>query len=81
MPTLEQIREKVKARFESDPNVHANVSLARPRLHLENDPAVIKGVYPNVFRLEEYSKGKPTVHTLQYSDILIKRVVIIEIAD
>ncbi len=79
MTSLDIIKEKVKQRFETDPNVHVNVSLVRPRLRLVNDAAVIKGVYPHVFRLEEYSTGKPQCHTLQYTDILIKRIEILEL--
>ena len=79
MSTLDRIKDKVKARFEIDPNVHVNVCLTHPKLHLENDEAVIKGVYPHVFRLEEYSTGNPQCHTLQYTDILINRIQIIEL--
>lgn len=79
MTTLDKIKEKVQARFKLDPNVHVNVCLTHPKLQLENDVAVIKGVYPHVFRLEEYSTGKPQCHTLQYTDILINRIQIIEL--
>ena len=42
MSTLDRIKDKVKARFEIDPNVHVNVCLAHPKLHLENDAAVYR---------------------------------------
>ena len=79
MKSPEQIREQLKRLFETNPEVHVNVNLTHPKLHLENDIAKIVGVYPHVFRLEEYSTGKPQCHTLQYTDIMIKHVEIIEL--
>ena len=79
--TLDEIKSKVKERFENNPKVRVNVSITRPRLRLRGDEALITGVYPNVFRLEEYSSGAPKSHTLQYTDILTKRIEIIGLWD
>jgi len=79
--TLDEIKAQVKARYEKNPNVRVNISITRPRLRLRDDPAVITGVYPNLFRLEEYSSGAPKSHTLQYTDILTKRIEIIGLWD
>ncbi len=78
--TLESIKAAVKQLYETNPNIHIDVALSHPRLELEGDPVVIKGVYPNVFRIEETSSSSsPICHTLQYADVLIGRIKILEL--
>lgn len=78
--TLESIKADIKRLFDENPNIHIDVALSHPRLELENDPVVIKGVYPNVFRIEENSSStSPKCHTLQYADVLIGRIRILEL--
>ena len=79
MSTLEIIREKIRHLYETNPEVHMNVVLDNPRTVLKNTPAKIVGVYPYIFRIEESTSGKPRKHTLQYSDVLIKNIVILEL--
>lgn len=79
MNTLERIRERIRRRYEADPLVHLNVSLAHPKLELRGVPAVIKDVYPHVFRIEETSSGVPQCHTLQYTDVYTGHVEILEL--
>lgn len=79
MSTLEIIREKIRHLYETNPEVHLNVVLDNPRTVLKNTPAKIVGVYPYIFRIEENTSGKPRMHTLQYSDVLIKNIVILEL--
>ncbi|MBP3692397.1 MAG: hypothetical protein J6I80_04040 [Clostridia bacterium] len=79
--TLESIKADIKRLFESDPNIHIDVALTHPRFELEGDPVVIKGVYPHVFRIEESSSSaQPKCHTLQYADVLIGRIKILELS-
>ncbi len=79
MNSLEAIREQIKKLYSENPEIHLNVSLKRPRIQLENTTATIKGVYPHIFQIEENTSGKPKQHTLQYTDILIGNIDILEL--
>ncbi len=79
MTDIELIKRGIKKLYETDPQVHLDVSLTHPKLVLINDPAVIKGVYSNLFRIEEYSTGRPQCHSLQYGDILTGRIRVHEL--
>ena len=70
MTQLEMIKAKIERLYQTSPEVRMDVKLAHPKLELHDDRVVIKNVYKNVFRIEEYSSGVPKCHTLQYTDIL-----------
>ena len=70
MTKLEIIKSRVNYLYTHSPRVRMNVKLMHPKIELQNDLVEIKGVYKNVFRIEEYSTGTPKCHTLQYTDIL-----------
>ena len=67
---LQQIRQRISERYRSDPNIRINVSIRQPRLHLNNVPVKITGVYRHIFQVEEDSSGQPKRHALQYADVL-----------
>lgn len=77
--TIETIRNDIRNRFETDPAIHMNVTMRHPKIAVQNQPAVIKGVYPNVFQVEESSQGYPHCHCVQYNDVLMGRVEILEL--
>lgn len=79
MADIEMIKKHIKRLYEKDPNIHIDVSLSHPKLYLENAPAVIKGVYSNLFRIEEERSGYAQSHSLQYADVLIGRIRIREL--
>ncbi len=79
--TVETIRNDIKNRFETDPVIHMNVTMRHPKIAVTNGPAVIKGVYPNIFQVEEYSQGYTRRHSIQYNDVLMGRVEILELAE
>lgn len=79
MSALDKVRLKIRELYENDPNIHISITLGRPKLCLKSDPAVIIGIYPNIFRIEEYSDGEPKCHTLQYTDILTGQIAIDEL--
>ena len=81
MSTLDSIKKKIKHLYATNPHIHVNISRSHPKLDLRNDPAVITGVYPHVFRIEEYSTGEAQSHTLQYTDIFTKQLEIVEIGE
>ncbi len=78
MASMERIKAGVKKLYQTNPNIHMDVHLSNPKLVLENAEAKIIGVYPHIFQIEEYTHEQPKTHMLQYSDILIRRIVILE---
>lgn len=78
MSSIEAIKAKIQNLYETNPQININVTLSRPKINLKNEPVTIKGVYPHIFRIEENSSGRPIIHTLQYSDILIGYIEILD---
>ena len=76
---LQQIRQHISERYRSDPNIRINVSLRQPRLHLNNVPGKITGVYRHIFQVEEDSSGQPKRHALQYADVLTHDIELLDI--
>jgi uncharacterized protein Veg len=81
MTQLAIIKDKIKKLYRTNPNIQINVLMKRPKVCLSNEPAVIKGVYPHIFRIEERSSGFTRCHTVQYADVLTKCIEIVEIAE
>ncbi len=81
MTLLDTIKSKIRGLYESNPNIHINVSISHPKVCLKNEPAVLKGVYPHIFQIEEHSSGYPKCHTVQYTDVITKQVEIVEMED
>lgn len=79
MNALDVIKYKIKKLYNTNPNIHVNVSITRSKVALKNEPAIIKNIYPHIFQIEEHSSGAPRCHTLQYSDILTKQIEIVEL--
>lgn len=77
--TIDTIRRDIRKLFETDPHVHVNVTMRHPKVSVQNGPAVIKGVYPNTFQMEETQSGFTQRHSVQYNDVLIGRVEILEL--
>ena len=53
--------------------------MTHPKVIVEGTPAVIKGVYRNIFQIEENDSGHPNRHTFQYGDVLTGQIVIEEL--
>lgn len=75
---LQQIRQRISERYLSDPNIRINVSRRQPRLHLNNVPVKITGVYRHIFQVEEVSPGPPKRHALQYTDVLTHDIELLD---
>lgn len=75
---LQQIRQRISERYLSDPNIRINVSLRQPKLHLNNVPVNITGVYRHIFQVEEVSPGPPKRHALQYTDVLTHDIELLD---
>ncbi len=79
MPTLDAIRSKIKKLYETNPNIHINVNITSPRISLSSVSVIIKGVYPNLFRIQELDGDTSKTYTVQYKDVLMNRIEIIEL--
>lgn len=79
--TIETIRKDIRDLFQTDPHIHVNVTMRHPKVSIQNGEAVIKGVYPNIFQIEEKENGYARCHSVQYNDVLIGRVEILELQD
>ena len=79
MTTFDVIKSKLKTLYESNPNIHMNVSISRPKLCLKNEPVILKGVYSHIFQIEEHSCGFPKYHTVQYAEVMTKEIEILEL--
>lgn len=81
MNSLDIIRSKIQKLYNNNPSIHINVAITRPKVILKNEPVVIKGIYPHIFQIEERSSGFPKTHTVQYSDVLLNHIEIIELKE
>ena len=79
--TIETIKSDIYRLFKTNPHIHVNVIMRHPKVSVQNEPAVIKGVYPNIFQIEEMENGYARCHSVQYNDVLIGRVEILELQD
>lgn len=75
MTALEEIKKRIQELYLSNPTIHVDVSIKRPKIKIVNQEAKIKGIYKNLFQIE--AEGK--CYTVLYSDILIKNVRIAEL--
>lgn len=78
MTQPDMIKKKVAYLCTTSPKIHINVRLTHPRPEMKNDLVEIKGVYKNIFCIEETTTGMPRTHSLQYVDILTHDIEIIE---
>lgn len=79
MEKLDYIKKQIEQLYEVNPNIHISVKLLRPKVIMENSPAVITGVYKNIFQIEEKSADRTSRYTFQYNDVLIVRVTVSEL--
>jgi len=79
MDQLTEIKNGIERLYRTNPHIHISVTMSRPRIIVEGTPAVITGVYKNIFQIEACDSGRPVRHTLQYGDVLIGQVVIREL--
>lgn len=81
MNSLDIIKSKIQRLYKSNPNVHINIAITNPKINLKNEPVVIKGVYPHILQIEERSSGSPKCHTLQYTEVLLHHIEIVELRE
>lgn len=79
MNALDVISEKIQERYDTNPQIRINVSLIRPNIRLKNEPVIIKGVFPHFFMIEDQNGGANKTLSLQYSDVLIGSIEILDL--
>lgn len=79
MSEIQQIRQRISERYRLDPKIRINVSIAKPKLHLNNVSVEITGVYANIFQIEEVTDGQARRYTLQYADVLTNNIEILDL--
>lgn len=79
MNQVDYIKGEIQRLYETAPNIHISVRLPRSKLAANGAPAVITGVYRNIFRIEESECGYKRSHSFQYTDVLIGQVEIEEL--
>ncbi len=77
--SVEQVKKQIENLYKKNPDIHISISISRPRVVLENAPAVITGVYPNFFRIEEKNSGFLRSHTVRYADLATNALRITEL--
>lgn len=75
---LNFIKSRIRRLYESGKEVCVNISLPLQKISLKNARVKITGVYSHIFRIEENESGKKHTHTLQYSDVLLGNIEIVE---
>ena len=74
MNTVDIIRNRIQELYRTNPVINIDVSMSHPKVRPTNQEAIIKEVYPHIFRIS--TQGK--LYSIQYTDILIKAVRIAE---
>lgn len=81
MNSLDIIRAKIQKLYHTNPKIHINVAMTSPKIVLKEESVVIKGVYPHIFQIETQNNGSSKTYTLQYTDVLLHHIDILELEE
>ena len=56
-----------------------NVNISHDKLHLKKHPVTITAVYPNISRIEDRTGNDIRQHTIQYVELMMGHVEIVEL--
>ncbi len=76
----EQMRKKIKKLYETNPEIHLDISLTKPKLILKNAKAKIVGVYLHIFCIEEDSGRQTKRYSIRYADVMPGHIDVLELA-
>lgn len=76
---VQKIKQRIERRFQTNPKIRINVALTHPKLQLDNVEVTITGVFSHIFQIEENDSGQPRRHALQYSDILLHHIELLDL--
>ena len=75
MTEIDKVKRKIQTLYRTNPFIHVDVSINRPKVLVNRQKAKIVGVYPHIFQLEADGKR----YSLQYIDVVIKSIRILEL--
>ena len=76
---LQNIRTKIRLLYNTNPDVHINISVNRSKTCTQKIKATITGIYPNLFTAESGDCGIKKHYNFQYVDILTGGIEIDEL--
>ncbi len=79
MTILEQYKAEIKNLYEKKQKIHMDLNLSYPKLSLTNEEAIITAVYSHMFQIEEHKNGVANRHTIPYTELITRQVVIKEL--
>lgn len=79
MRDIDEIKAKIRELYDSKTEIHVNVNSKKPRINVENSPGHITGVYRNLFTIEANENGWIRTFDVQYTDLFVGKVRILEI--
>ena len=79
MRDIEEIKAKIKELYESGIEIHVNVHSKKPKIDVNDANAHITGIYRNLFTIETQDNGLKKQYTVQYTDLFIGKVKILEL--
>lgn len=79
MNSVDYIKNRIQEIYRTDPHIHIRIKTSHSRSPEPDRPAVIKEIYPNIFRVEENDDGCTKYLSVQYAEILMGQVEILEL--
>lgn len=76
MNQIDLIKEKIKEIYESGHEIRVTIRQAHHKPKVEDARALIRGVYPHIFRIVLLDGGKGELHTVLYTDVVSQGVII-----
>lgn len=75
---IQQVRQYLQGRLQRNPKLRVNVELSQPKIHMQDVTVTLTGVYAHIFEVEEATSGTKKRHTLQYADVLLRHIQILD---
>lgn len=77
--SLDNIKSEIQKIYNTNPLIHINGAVTNPNMVFNNKPVIINAVYPHAFQIEEVGSRPPMIHVIQYADVLLHHIDIVEI--
>ena len=68
--TLTEIKIKIQKLYNTNPEIHINIHCNHPKMYYDNEPAIIRGVYPHIFQLEIKEELAATIEVGELIDTI-----------
>ncbi len=71
--------QKLTELYRTQPDIHVDIFLSRPRTEIKNANARLVGVYRHIFRIEIEKDGKTEQYSIQYGELSTGSIKIAEL--